>query len=412
MLARTGGTVLSKCLGSMDGIVLLSEIHPDYVNNLDELEQAQVWFDLLTPADEKLFRLKKGYSPKGRVSGKRTENVLDINFGDIISLIQQRCVAQEKILVIRDWSHIDFTGVPFVLRPEYRLKIADILAKHFSVAHTALVRHPVDQWLSLQSAHQQVDYAIPTLESFLHGYLRFAEHCLGIGFVRYEDFVLEPEHQLRLLCDRLELPFDPGFKERWFSYHTISGDLFDHGRGGREIKPLPRREMKPGLLEEFEQNADYVRSLKILEYQHPELSEVLEAPNQQVNDEYNANTVNDLGEQLFAQGETSCAFEAFERAIELEPNFPTAHNNMGVLYWQAGEGKKALEHFSLALEIDPNHRDTVLNCGQVFKALNRLDETRNIYLSYLAHHPDDAEISHQLAELATIDFRFLSACHE
>ncbi len=41
-LARTGGTIISKCLGAMAGVVLLSEINPRGVETYNPLAQAHI----------------------------------------------------------------------------------------------------------------------------------------------------------------------------------------------------------------------------------------------------------------------------------------------------------------------------------------------------------------------------------
>jgi protein O-GlcNAc transferase len=248
-LARSGGTVISKCLATMDRVVLLSEIHPAAVRTFDPLRQAHEWYDLLTPGD--LARIRKG----------------GVDFRSAMALIARRCVERGKILVVRDWTHIDFTGTPFVSAPSYRLRLVEALTEGFSVLNTASVRHPVDQWLSLRRL--AVVHGKLSLEDFLRGYRRFAERCSGIGFARYEDFTCDPDAQLRILCQRLRIPFDPGYRQRWASYTNITG-----ARGGNrvetEIVSLPRRAVEPGLLEAFEANEDYRRTIELLGYGHPQ----------------------------------------------------------------------------------------------------------------------------------------------
>jgi hypothetical protein len=53
-LARSGGTLLNRCLGCMPGILMLSEIHPNMGNRLDQfhaLVQAQQWFGIFSDSD-------------------------------------------------------------------------------------------------------------------------------------------------------------------------------------------------------------------------------------------------------------------------------------------------------------------------------------------------------------------------
>jgi len=109
--------------------------------------------------------------------------------------------------------------------------------------------------------------------------------------------------------------------------------------------------------------------------------------------------LNSNGEDLFAKGDVESALNAFTETIEINPNFATAHNNLGVLYWQTGEVQKAVDHFARALEIDPNDRDTILNCGELFKSLEKVEDAKNIYSSYLQKNPNDKEIARALADL-------------
>ena len=80
-LARSGGTLVSKCLGCMDRVALLSEIHPLGTQMFNPLTQAHDWYGLLESED---------INP-----GKH-------DFVDVIKLIEQRCRETGKTLVIRD----------------------------------------------------------------------------------------------------------------------------------------------------------------------------------------------------------------------------------------------------------------------------------------------------------------------
>jgi len=46
-LARTGGTLISRCLGSMDGVCLLSEISHLGTSHVNPLQQAADWYGLV-----------------------------------------------------------------------------------------------------------------------------------------------------------------------------------------------------------------------------------------------------------------------------------------------------------------------------------------------------------------------------
>ena len=55
-------------------------------------------------------------------------------------------------LVVRDWSHLDFTGVPFVSKPAYRLLTAEALKSRFDLRQVCTVRHPLETMLEILSS--------------------------------------------------------------------------------------------------------------------------------------------------------------------------------------------------------------------------------------------------------------------
>jgi len=121
-----------------------------------------------------------------------------------------------------------------------------------------------------------------------------------------------------------------------------------------------------------------------------------------LNDVDIAKTLNQQGEDLFSKGDIKGALNAFIKAIEIDPNFATAYNNLGVLYWQVGDAQRAIEHFTKALKVNPNDRNTILNFAHVLMSIKRLVDTANLYKSYLQKNPNDTEIARLLRRLEGI----------
>jgi len=244
-LARSGGTLLGRCIGCMSGVVLLSEIHPLGTQLFNPLQQAYHWHHLVRQED---------------ISGRQS-----IDFIEAIRLIERKCSLQAKYLVIRDWAHLDFIGRPFLRDPSNRLLLSEALASDFELCRIALVRHPIDQWLSSRTlaVFQQV-----TLGQYLQGYLAYTREVKKVGFIRYEDFTQEPEKQMRILCQKLRISFDGEFLEKWGNYCNITGDTGKASRGGmmHEIVKLPRKTAEEGLLQQFRANNDYQLILELLGY--------------------------------------------------------------------------------------------------------------------------------------------------
>jgi predicted O-linked N-acetylglucosamine transferase (SPINDLY family) len=252
-MARSGGTLVCKCIGSINETVLLSEIHPKGHKHFNPIQQARQWHDLLHPVDLDLLNRKK-----------------NVKFAQAIKLIYSRASEISQKLVIRDWAHLDFIGVPFLEKPEYKMGLLDELRPHFDFKQIALVRHPVDQWLSLSKLQVMKNHL--DIDHYLKGYLEFTKQAAEIGYIRYEDFTADPLWQMKILCEKLQLDFDQDFINKWYDYEKITGDTGKQSRGSklRQIKSLPRQPVPSELLEKFRANEDYWQALKILNYQDVE----------------------------------------------------------------------------------------------------------------------------------------------
>ena len=117
-LPRSGGTIVSKCLGAQKDVILLSEIHPEGIligkkmgvrgSIFDPIFQSQVWHNLFK---------KDEYE---KISNS------DIKFEEKIDLILDKTELINKKLIIRDWAFVDFFGKPFI-EPSYKNSLFEVL---------------------------------------------------------------------------------------------------------------------------------------------------------------------------------------------------------------------------------------------------------------------------------------------
>ncbi len=178
-------------------------------------------------------------------------------------MIEARVRARGETLLLRDWTHLDYMALPFADKPTYRLLLAETLATRFSVVNTTTVRHPIDEWNSLRKLDAMREKL--TLVTYLDGYRRFAGEAARLGFVRYENFTRDPASAIKTLCGRLELSFDPTFRELQADYLTITGDT---ARGDNH--PTRRSAIEPALIEEIGAGPAYREAIALLGYTHPE----------------------------------------------------------------------------------------------------------------------------------------------
>ncbi len=244
-LARTGGTLISRCLGSMDRVCLLSEIHPAGTRHFNPLRQACDWHGLvdqsevrdLPPDDSKAF-------------------------ADAIHLIASRAQQNESSLVIRDWSHLDWIGFPFV-SPAMSSSWEAIGDLGPTIA---TVRHPVDQYRSSRKLALLRDaWDDPAM---WRGMRAFAQSIQGTPWFRYEDFLAAPDRTLRMICEALSVTYDRKWKHRWADYDKVTGDGIDRNR--RAIRPTERSPIEPGFWQDLRSNEDLLETLDLLKYPTPE----------------------------------------------------------------------------------------------------------------------------------------------
>lgn len=227
-LARTGGTLISKCLGCMDPVLLLSETHPlamDRWTNL--LAQAEKWHGLTSKPELAAWKKQK------------------TGYAQVLALLSARAEARSKHLVVREWTHLDLLGEPFV-EPTMTPAATHAVEHAFDLRVVDTVRHPLDHW---GAVHSVPTLAMVTPDRHLASCAAFARETARVGalgvphaVVRYEDFCQNPEPTLRTMCETLDVPFDPAWESRWASFDKITGDT-DTSRGNTDptIKPLTRR---------------------------------------------------------------------------------------------------------------------------------------------------------------------------
>ncbi|MFT5422859.1 MAG: hypothetical protein ACI89L_000628 [Phycisphaerales bacterium] len=224
--------------------MLLSETHPlamDQWTNL--LGQADQWHGLTSKPELAAWKKQKiGYAPA-------------------LALLSARAEARSKHLVLREWTHLDFLGEPFV-KPTMTPAATHAVEGEFDLRIVDTVRHPLDHWTSV---HKVQTLQRVTLEGHLASCAAFASETARVGglgvphsVVTYEGFCQDPEPALRAICQTLQIPYDASWQTRWATFDKITGDT-DASRGNADptIKPLTRRPIAQGVLEACLASVDY-----------------------------------------------------------------------------------------------------------------------------------------------------------
>lgn len=93
-----------------------------------------------------------------------------------------------------------------------------------------------------------------------------------------------------------------------------------------------------------------------------------------------------IGVSYLQMGEYDKAIAWFEKAIAIHP-IPQSYNDMGIAYYQKNDWKKAEECFKKALELDPKSAVAYNSLGIVYHKKGMIEEARQAWLKALELEP-------------------------
>jgi Flp pilus assembly protein TadD len=84
------------------------------------------------------------------------------------------------------------------------------------------------------------------------------------------------------------------------------------------------------------------------------------------------------------------AIEHFQKAIDIQPGFAEAHNNLGIVLFQKGQVDEAITHFQKALVIQPNNEEIYNNFGNALLGKGKVDGAIRCFQKAVEIAPDFA----------------------
>ena len=101
-----------------------------------------------------------------------------------------------------------------------------------------------------------------------------------------------------------------------------------------------------------------------------------------------ARPANGIGVAYQLRQDPEQALAWFKRAVDLDPTYHEAHNNIGGILIETGRPAEALPHMEQAIALNPDNYEAYNNLGSAMHRLKRLDEAVAYYLKSLAIFPE------------------------
>lgn len=239
----TGGTLISKCLAAMPNVALLSEVNPLSQVALETKPS-------FNPTDLTYLALRGGFP--------LIDELREKIFKSDIEVISKHTNSLGKYLILREHSHSDFF---YGEAPKETSTLRKLLRRDYPVLSVVTVRHPIDSYLSLVK-HNWIHFTPRTFDEYCNRYVLFIDDNKNVPLHKYEDFVVDPQTVLRLVCRDLELPFNEDFLDV-FDLNILSGDS---GRSSNVIEKRERREFSESFQEEIDKSTKYKELVRLLHY--------------------------------------------------------------------------------------------------------------------------------------------------
>jgi tetratricopeptide (TPR) repeat protein len=108
-----------------------------------------------------------------------------------------------------------------------------------------------------------------------------------------------------------------------------------------------------------------------------------------------------FGVALAGAGRFDEAVARYQKALEINPNYPEAHNNLGLALARDGRIDEAIAHYRKALEVDPQYAAIHNNLGAALARSGNLNEAIDHFQKFLEVTPDNVEVHGNLIRALT-----------
>ena len=121
------------------------------------------------------------------------------------------------------------------------------------------------------------------------------------------------------------------------------------------------------------------------------LSQMQPIPTKKIQEEPQDLVAFQMGNLFMMLGQMKSAIDIYSQAININPNYAHAYNNIGVAKTELGQHKEAIKNFDKAININPKFTEAYSNRGAAKAKLGRYKEAIKDYDEAIKLNPNDAE---------------------
>lgn len=105
---------------------------------------------------------------------------------------------------------------------------------------------------------------------------------------------------------------------------------------------------------------------------------------------------------LHQAGHLSEAEAAYRQLLQIVPDTPEIHNNLGCLYSDQGRLQEAVQSYLSALQLNPNYAEAFNNLGNAYKNLEDFREAINCYLKAIQFKPGNPAVYNNMGTVLRV----------
>jgi hypothetical protein len=222
--ARSGGTLLNRCLASIPGNFVLSEVNP-HASVISIEVQARDWLKL--------------------VSQENYSEFCSYNYIDKILYLAKKIQQNNSFLIIRDWVALNFLpGAVPIYDPSMILESTLYFERNgIEIIPIAFVRRSAEVYESITRTFGQ--FKKLSVQEFGSFYLAYAKAVCKYPVFSYENFCHNPESELKRICSTLQINYDNNFIDNFYKFNHCTGDsnpnLYSRGYTLQKITAMVTR---------------------------------------------------------------------------------------------------------------------------------------------------------------------------